>query len=259
MKKNHLFTYILFVLAAAFPVLYICCLIFLPGYTVCFESLKICAAVQNIIMLGVCIAMLISKERRIGRPAGILLSISLVLLPVSRYLMTVVLENSHIISHLWDALIYLALIIVMFITVIIYSKAEWPRIAAIVLFGILFVYSGFYGAVSWAFSYEKIRDVADIASPDGIHSVRVIEYADDDNRSWLYKAVYSYNSMESFSIGSVEFLKDWSYLNDYAEDSVYALDENTQISWTDNGEIMIQDKTYSFDGEQVTEPPETPL
>ena len=101
----------------------------------------------------------------------------------------------------------------------------------------------------------------------------MVEYADDDDVNWLYKAVYSYNSAESFSIGSIEFVKDWKFIEHYRnedgrkvlKDGVWieqhdtSLDENTDIMFNDNGTITVKDKTYTYNGERVTEPSEPPL
>ena len=119
-------------------------------------------------------------------------------------------------------------------------------------FSIIFVFSGFFPLVSYVFSYQNPRKIADIPAPDGIHHVRVIEYADDDNVNWLYKAVYSYNSAESFSISSIEFVKSWKFIEDYPEEKdlhnweTGSLDENTDITFNDNGTITIKGRTYGL-------------
>lgn len=266
MKRNNILAYLLFALTAVLPVLYVCYKVFLPGYTVLFEGFLICADVLNVIMLGVCIAMLLFKDKSIGKAAMILLESAVVILPVSRNIMTALMYNTFTVTDDFAVILYLALVVVMVITGFIYTKAIWMRAVMITLFTVTISCNLLYGSLSAMFGYQKTRDVADLPSPDGIHSARVIEYGDDDNRSWLYKAVFTYNSAQSFSIGPAELMKDWNFIDDYPEENNLhlkeeesPLDEDTQITWPADGEIRIQDRTYTYDGEKVTQPPEPPM
>jgi len=256
----------LFALTAFFPLLYVGYKIFLPGYTVLFEGFLICADVQNVIMLGICIAMLIFRNKSAGRVAKILLGSSVVILPVSRSIMTAVMHYTYTVTDNLATILYLASIVLMMITVFFYIKSVFIRVCVCILFALIMSCASFFNIVSLVFSSEKNRDIGEIPSPDGVYCARVIEYSDDDNRSWLSLAVFVYNRAQSFSIGPVEFMKEWEFINDYPENNnphlregEQPLDFITQIEWTDNGEIRIQNKTYSYDGEQVTEPPEPPL
>ena len=252
-KRNNILAYILFALSVPFSIMYAAYLIFLKDYTILFESLPIRADILNVIILGICTAMMIFKDKRIGKVALVLLSISVILLPVNRYLMACVLRSSYTLVGIWDTVIYLAAAVVMIITACFYTKNEGSKILAALLFSIIFVFSGCLTVGSYLFSYGKNRDIAEFPAPDGVHSVRVIEYADDDNDSWLYKAVFAYNSEESFSVGPVEFVKDFLIINHFRENSV-PFDENTQITFPDNKTVKIQDEIYTYDGKRVIEP-----
>lgn len=266
-KRNNLLSYLLFGMTAVFLILYIGYRLFLSDYSVLFDRWFICADVWNGVMIGVCIALLIFRDKRMGTAAKVLLISALLLLPTDRFLMVRMIDASYVVPGTWDTIVYLAAAIVLAVTVCFYIKTAAPKILAVLLFGIVFVIGGFFDLGSYLFSYEKIRDVADIPSPDGIHHVRVLEYADDDNRDWRLKAVFAYNSAESFSIGSIEFQKDWAYISQYNEEdnphlAFYddtPLDVNTQITFDDDGTVTIQEKTYTYDGEPVSEPPEPPL
>lgn len=273
MKRNNILTYLLFALTAFFPVLYLGYSLFLKGYMILFESLTLWADVLNVLLIGICTAMLICKDKRLGKIATAMLILSVFLLPIDRYLMARILNKSYIIPGTWETVLYLVAAIVMIVTACFYIKNEGLKILVALAFSIIFVFSGFFPLVSYVFSYQNPRDIADIPAPDGIHHVRVVEYADDDNVNWLYKAVYSYNSAESFSIGSIEFVKDWKFIEHYRnedgwkvfKDGVWieqhdtSFDENTDITFNDNGTITLKDKTYTYDGKEVTEPPEPPL
>ena len=273
MKRNNILTYLLFALTAFFPVLYLGYSLFLKGYTILFKSLTLWADVLNVLLIGICTAMLIFKDKRIGKVATAMLILSVFLLPIDRYLMARILNKSYIIPGKWETALYLVAAIVMIVTACFYIKNEGLKILVALAFSIIFVFSGFFPLVSYVFSYQNPRKIADIPAPDGIHHVRVVEYADDDNVNWLYKAVYSYNSAESFSIGSIEFMKDWKFIEHYRnedgwkvlKDGVWieqhdtSFDENTDITFNDNSTITIKDKTYTYDGKEVTEPPEPPL
>lgn len=260
MKRNNILTYILFALTAFFPVLYLGYSLFLKGYTILFKSLTLWADVLNVLLIGICTAMLIFKDKRIGKVATAMLILSVFLLPIDRYLMARILNESYIIPGTWETVLYLVAAIVMIVTACFYIKNEGLKILVALAFSIIFVFSGFFPLVSYVFSYQNPRDIADIPAPNGIHHVRVIEYADDDNVNWLYKAVYSYNSAESFSIGSIEFMKDWKFIEHYRnedgwkvlKDGVWieqhdtSFDENTDITFNDNSTITIKGRTYGL-------------
>ncbi|MBQ9679791.1 MAG: hypothetical protein IJV48_03795 [Ruminococcus sp.] len=255
MKRNNLLFYVLFGMTAVFPIFYSCRRIFLHGYTVLFDGWIICADVRNIIMIGICTAMLIFKDKRAGRMAKILLIFSLMLLPVSRLLMIICFAEGYIgtISTL-DSVIYLSVIVILIVTAWIYIKANWLMTIEIIIFCVLLGISVFYSIFPLMFAYEKVSDVVDIPSPDGIHHVRVIEYADDDVKDWHIKVVFTYNSAESFSIGSMEFMKDYCLI-----DQDHEIDIDSQITFQDNETITVKNKTYTYDGEYVAESPEPPL
>lgn len=251
MRRNNILSYILFSLTALYPMLFAIRLLFLSGYTVLFDSLIICADARNIIMIGICIAMLIFKDKRVGRLAKVLLILSLMLLPVSRLLM---IWFTEVTVGMWDSVIYLLLIAVMIVTVWKYVKANWLMTAEIILFCALMGISLFYSAVALLFAYGKMGEVADIPSPDGIHHIRVVGYEDDDVKSFHIKALYAYNNAESFSIGSVEFMKDRHLIYESHES-----DLDSQISFRVNGTVTVLDRTYTFEGKHVPEPSEPPL
>ena len=242
MKRNNILTYLLFALTAFFPVLYLGYSLFLKGYMILFESLTLWADVLNVLLIGICTAMLICKDKRLGKIATAMLILSVFLLPIDRYLMARILNKSYIIPGTWETVLYLVAAIVMIVTACFYIKNEGLKILVALAFSIIFVFSSFFPA------------------PDGIHHVRVVEYADDDNVNWLYKAVYSYNSAESFSIGSIEFVKDWKFIEHYRnedgwkvfKDGVWieqhdtSFDENTDITFNDNATITIKGRTYGL-------------
>lgn len=260
MKRNNILTNLLFALTAFFPVLYLGYSLFLKGYTILFESLTLWADVLNVLLIGICTAMLIFKDKRLGKVATAMLILSVFLLPIDRYLMARVLNEAYIIVGIWEIASYLVSAIVMIITVCFYIKNEGLRILVVLAFGIIFAFSGFHNFMVFMFSYGKPSNIADIPAPDGIHHVRVVEYADDDNVNWLYKAVYSYNSAESFSIGSIEFVKDWKFIEHYRnedgwkvlKDGVWieqhdtSFDENTDFTFNDNSTITIKGRTYGL-------------
>ena len=252
MKRNNILAYILFALTVIFPVLYAGYLLFLKGYTILFDSLTVWADVLNVILIGICAAMLLFKDKRIGKIAAAMLIQSVFLLPINRYLMARVLNHSYIVVGTWDMIVYLAAAIVMIVTVCIYVKPEGLKIYAALFFCIIFAGSGSYTFMHYVFSYQNPREIAEIPAPDGIHHVRVIEFADDDNASWLYKGVFSYNSAESFSVGPIEFVKDWKSIAKYPEEgnphdgNTTSLDENTEIIFNDNATITIKGRTYGL-------------
>lgn len=253
MKRNNILSYLLFALTALFPLFYLIRRVFLPGYIVLFDGWTICADVLHIILIVICSAMLIFRDKTVGRLAKVLLILSMMLLPVGRLLLAVSIEIK---VTTWDSLLYLACVVVLVITVWIYVKATYLMIIETILFAVVMGISLLYCSFALMFSYEKIGDLADIPSPDGIHHIRVVEYGDDDNVDWRHKIVYSYDSTRSFSIGAFEFVKDWRRIEDFY---LSEFDEKTQITFEDNGKIILKDKTYTYDGEKVTEPPEPPL
>lgn len=255
MKRNNILSYILFALTALFPTMYVLRRLFLPRYTVLFDGRMICADVLNIIMIGICTAMLIFKDKRVGSVVKVLLIVALMLLPVGRFLLF---TKTEVYPGNVDTLIYLAAIGVLIVTVWKYVKAPYLMILEIIAFCILMGLTLVFSMFSLMFSYGKIGDLAEIPSSDGIHHVRVVEYADDDNRDWHHKIVYSYDSTHSFSVGVLEFMKDWREVEDFYEQSP-PFDENTDITFNDNGTITLKDKTYTYDGKRVTEPSEPPL
>lgn len=265
MKRNNILSYILFALTAFFPVLYVGYSLFLKDYTILFEKLTLWADVLNVALIGISAAMLSFKEKQISRIAKVMLILSAVLLPVGRFLMARVLYPSYVIPGNLDTVIYIVTFIVLAITVYFYIQTEGSKIIIVLIISVIFAVGGSLSLLHYVFSYQKPRTIADIPSPDGVHHIRVIEYADDDNADWLYKAVFSYNSAESFSIGQVEFVKGWSYIEDYPEANnpknrnSASLDERSDITFHNYGTITIKDKTYTYDGEPVTEPSEPPL
>lgn len=255
MKRNNILTYLLFALTAFFPVLYLGYSLFLKGYTILFKSLTLWADVLNVLLIGICTAMLIFKDKRSGKVATAMLILSVFLLPIDRYLMARILNKSYIIPGTWETVLYLVAAIVMIVTACFYIKNEGLKILVALAFSIIFAFSGFHNFMVFMFSYGKPSNIADIPAPDGIHHVRVIEYAHYkhyENDSWLYKAVYSYNSAESFSIGPIEFVKDWKFIEDYPEEKdlhnweTGSLDENTDITFNDNSTITIKGRTYGL-------------
>lgn len=251
MKRNNILSYLLFGMTAVFPVVYLVVRLFLPDYTVLFNGLIICADVRNVIMIGICIAMLLFKDKTVGRAAKVLLIASLMLLPVSRLLM---IWNTDVSVGTWDSVIYLFMIVILIVTVWKYIRVIPLMAAGIVVFSVVMGMSLFYSSVSLLFSYGKIGDIADIPSPDGIHHVRVVEYADDDVKDYHIKNVYVYNSEESFSIGPIEFLKDRKRIGEEHE-----IDVDSQITFQDNGTFTVKDRTYTYGGKYVPEPSEPPL
>ena len=69
---------------------------------------------------------------------------------------------------------------------------------------------------------------------------------------------FSEDSTHSFSVGAFEFIKDWHEVKDFYWENP-PFDENTDITFKDNGTITLKDKTYTYDGKEVTEPPEPAL
>lgn len=264
-KRNNILSCLLFILTALFPLLYLGRLLFLRDYTVLFERLTLWADILNVLLIGICTALLICKDKQIGRTPKVMLILSAVLLPVGRFLMARVLESSYLIPGTWSTVIYLVTFIVLVMTICFFIKNKESKVIAILLIVIIFTVGGSLDVISYVFSFQNPRTIAEIPSPDGVHHIRVIEYADDDNENWLYKAVFSYNSAESFSIGSIEFMKDRAYIEDYpeAENPHFrhraSLDENTDITFHDNGTITIKDITYTYSGEKVIAPDESPL
>ena len=245
MKRNNILSYILFILSALFPVLFGIHHLFLSGYIVLFDGLIICADIRNIVMIGICAAMLIFRDKRVGRVAKALLVLSVMLLPVSRLLMIWFTEAY---PGTWDSVIYLFVVVIMIVTVWMYIKVNWLMTVEVIIFSVLMGICVLYSTFALLFSYGKIGDVADISSTDGIHHVRVVEYEDDDVKDRHIKAVYAYNSAESFSIGPIEFMKDW-HLIDECDD----IDTDSQIAFQDNGTVTVQDRTFTYDGARVTD------
>lgn len=247
MKRNNILTYILFALTAVFPVLYAGYSLFLKGYTILFESLTVWADVLNVLLIGICVAMLLFKDKRIGKVATAMLILSVFLLPIDRYLMICVLMKSCIAVGILDIVIYHASAIIMIITACFYVKNKGLKILVVLVFSIIFAVSGFNNFIINLFGYQNPR-VTEISAPDGIHHVRVIEFTDYG----LYKVVYSYNSAESFSIGPIKFAKDWKFIEDYPEEKdlhnwdTGSLDENTDITFNDNATITIKGRTYGL-------------
>lgn len=255
MKRNNILSYILFALTALFPTMYVLRRLFLPRYTVLFDGWMLCADVLHIILLGMCITMLVFKDKNVGRVAKVLLILSMMLLPVGRFLLAKITEK---LPATWESLLYLICVVVLVITVWFYVKSPYLMIIEFLVFSLVMGCSLFFSGANYIFAFEKLGDLADIPSPDEIHHLRVIEYADDDNRDWHHKIVYSYDSTHSFSVGVLEFIKDWREVEDFYEQSP-PFDENTDIMFNDNGTITVKDKTYTYNGERVTEPPEPPL
>lgn len=255
MKRNNILSYILFALTALFPTMYVLRRLFLPRYTVLFDGRMICADVLHIILLGMCITMLVFKDKNVGRVAKVLLILSMMLLPVGRFLLAKITEK---LPATWESLLYLICVVVLVITVWFYVKSPYLMIIEFLVFSLVMGCSLFFSGANYIFAFEKLGDLADIPSPDEIHHLRVIEYADDDNRDWHHKIVYSYDSTHSFSVGVLEFIKDWREVEDFYEQSP-PFDENTDITFNDNGTITLKDKTYTYDGKRVTEPSEPPL
>ena len=255
MKRNNILSYILFALTALFPTMYVLRRLFLPRYTVLFDGRMICADVLHIILLGMCITMLVFKDKTVGRGAKVLLILSMMLLPVGRLLLAKITEK---LPATWESLLYLICVVVLVITVWFYVKSSYLMIIEFLVFSLVMGCSLFFSGANYIFAFEKLGDLADIPSPDEIHHLRVIEYADDDNRDWHHKIVYSYDSTHSFSVGVLEFMKDWREVEDFYEQSP-PFDDNTDITFNDNGTITLKDKTYTYDGKRVTEPSESPL
>lgn len=255
MKRNNILSYILFALTALFPTMYVLRRLFLPRYTVLFDGWMLCADVLHIILLGTCITMLVFKDKTVGRGAKVLLILSMMLLPVGRFLLAKITEK---LPATWESLPYLICVVVLVITVWFYVKSPYLMIIEFLLFSLVMGCSLFFSGANYIFAFEKLGDLADIPSPDEIHHLRVIEYADDDNRDWHHKIVYSYDSTHSFSVGVLEFMKDWREVEDFYEQSP-PFDENTDITFNDNGTITLKNKTYTYDGKRVTEPSEPPL
>ena len=255
MKRNNILSYILFALTALFPTMYVLRRLFLPRYTVLFDGWMLCADVLHIILLGMCITMLVFKDKTVGRGAKVLLILSMMLLPVGRFLLAKITEK---LPATWESLLYLICVVVLVITVWFYVKSSYLMIIEFLVFSLVMGCSLFFSGANYIFAFEKLGDLADIPSPDEIHHLRVIEYADDDNRDWHHKIVYSYDSTHSFSVGVLEFMKDWREVEDFYEQSP-PFDDNTDITFNDNGTITLKDKTYTYDGKRVTEPSESPL
>lgn len=250
--RNNILSAVLFALTALFPTLYVLRRLFLPGYTVIFDGRMICADVLNIIMISICTAMLIFKDKRVGSVAKVLLIVALILLPVGRFLLF---TKTEVYPGNVDTLIYLAAIGVLIVTVWKYVNAPYLMILEIIAFCILMGFTLVFSMFSLMFSYGYIGNLADIPSPDGVHHVRVVEYADDDVKDYRHKAVYVYNAADSFSVGPMEFMKDWHFIESTSE----KLDVNKDIVFKDNETITVKRNTYTYDGEKVTEPPEPPL
>lgn len=255
LKPNNILSYIIFALTVLFPLLYLVRRVFLPDYTVLFDGWMLCADALHIILLGVCIVMLVFKDKTVGRGAKVLLILSMMLLPVGRFLLAIITEK---LPTTWESLLYLVCVVVLVITVWFYVKSPYLMIIEFLVFSLVMGFSLFFSGANYIFAFEKLGDLADIPSPDGIHHVRVVEYADDNNADWHHKIVYSYDSTQSFSVGVLEFIKDWREVEDFYEQSP-PFDENTDIMFNDNGTITVKDKTYTYNGERVTEPPEPPL
>lgn len=253
MKRNNILACLLFVLTALFPLFYLVRRVFLPDYTVLFDGWRIAAAGLHIILLGVCITMLFFKDKSVGRLAKVLLILSMMLLPVGRLLVAVSTEMKVTTS---ESLLYLAGVAGLVATAWVYVKATHLMITMITVFALVMGFSLSYSSFNFIFAFEKLGDLADIPAPDGIHHIRVIEYADDDNIDLHHKIVYSYDGTQSFSVGAVEFLKDFCTISDFYESE---FDENTDISFEDRVTVTLIDKTYTYAGEQVTEPPLPPL
>lgn len=255
MKRNSILSYLLFGMTALFPLLYLVRRVFLPDYTVLFDGWMICADALHIILLGMCITMLVFKNKTVGRGAKVLLILSMMLLPVGRFLLAIITEK---LPTTWESMLYLVCVVVLVITVWFYVKSPYLMIIEFLVFSLVMGFSLFFSGANYIFAFEKLGDLADIPSPDGIHHVRVVEYADDNNADWHHKIVYSYDSTQSFSVGAFEFMMDWHEVKDfYIENPPF--DENTDITFKDNGTITLKDKTYTYDGKEVTEPPEPPL
>lgn len=249
-KRNNILAYILFALSVPFPIMYIAYLIFLKDYTILFESLPIWADVLNVIMLGICTALLIFKDKSAGKPAKIMLGLSLIILPVSRSIMIEIMIHTYMLDT-FTSILFLALIIEMIFTAFVYIKAVWARVFLCILLAVTMSYSAISSFPIHLFIYEKKSDICEITAPDNIHSIRVIEY-ESQNRTTLMKVVYAYNSVESFSVGPVEFVKDWYIIDDYKEET-RPLDENTQITFPDNETVKLQDEIYTYDGKRVAD------
>lgn len=252
MRRNNILSYILFSLTALFPTLYVLRRLFLPGYTVIFDGRMICADIMNIIMIGICTTMLIFKEKCVGSVAKVLLIVALMLLPVGRFLLF---TKTEVYPGNVDTLIYLAAIGVLIVTVWKYVKAPYLMKLEIIAFCILMGLTLVFSMFSLMFSYGKIGDLADIPSSDEIHHVRVVEYADDDVKDYRHKAVYVYNAADSFSVGPMEFMKDWHFIYITSE----AIEVESDISFKDDGTVTVKKNTYTYGGKKVTEPSEPPL
>lgn len=257
MKKKAVLLWSLYALTAFFPVVYACCKIFADGYTPILHSADIFAAVFGALIAGICIALLCIKDKSVNRGGKILLILSAILLPLSRFVLIMMMDEESNFILTWRWFVYIGLEALLIVTMCFYIKNDAVTVLSLIAFALVFsatsVYLLFYGM----FGYTEVRQTDKIASPYGGYSAVVKEFTNSDD-GCRYKKVSVYNSEESFFIGSLEFRKSEHRIERYQENTD-ALDIDSDIVWLEYDIIRIKDKSYYSTGEEVTEPPEPPL
>lgn len=199
MKRNNALVFVLFGLSLVLPLFDLTLFFFFDAYSVMFYGEEYFVILLSVTFIGVCIALLCMRDKRIGQRTELLLLLTMFLTPSVRFLCAGLSDSLPflVLLSLWTAS---AAVVVGF-----YARRRALRIFAYVLTALFSAYATAAVLLIGTFLPSEILMTDVITSPDGDRALIVAEFSDPDNAERIYTGVEVYKLSESFSVGPLEF------------------------------------------------------